>query len=132
MTMKRDMSILESVISKIVQEELSSLSKRTSRQVAKVARLAELLQQEIGRIDDPGSMTPEDHALMKEVRKDVESAFSRLKVGFTWKVVKRGIQKDEFLGTVYAASKDDAFEEAMVRWGDSHHPSTLEVIQVAA
>lgn len=104
-----------------------------NKTVSKIAKIAEQLQAELGRIDDPHSLSPDEWMIINQLRRDVSGAFNRFKMsGLLWRVQLRNLDPDkqeEVLGYVFANSRDDAFEEALARWGSSYPPSALEVKQ---
>lgn len=118
--------VLREFIKENVEKELAQASVKTRTRVRKIAKLSESLQAELGRIDDPHVLTQDDMALINELRHDVTAAFDRIKmVGMPWKVQLRSTR--ERLGNVYANGVDDAFEEALARWGNTHNPNDIEV-----
>lgn len=122
---------LRSLIREGIEQEMSRRSRDTSALIQKVIKLSEDLQGAIGRIDDPHSMSVDDWFALRKVRQDVEGSFRHLSVGQPWKVsVWSASGDDEVLGHVLAHSKDDAFEEALTRWGSEHSPNRLVVSPV--
>lgn len=121
---------LRNIIREGVEEELRKNAAAGAAQLSKIARAAELLQQEIGRLDRPENLDYESWQLLSTVRRDVEGAFSRLKFGALWKIVyRRGTENDVILGRITAPSKDEAQEEAVIRWGDRYPAWAIVAVQ---